>query len=145
MPSTNEIKTMVAELRREREATLATLASLTREDLRYATGHQRWSSARRVMLRFGDHLREHALQIRLIRERIGIPPTEPQHMLALAEQAWGDVLAAVVGLTDEDLDRVPAPGQWTIRQVLEHLIKTEAAYRQLIEKAQAGKVIEPGE
>ena len=136
---------MLDELRREREATLAAITDISREELRYSTGHERLSSARRVMLRFGDHLREHALQVRLVRKGTQRLPTEPQEMLALAEQAWGDVLASCVGLTDDDLDHVPAPGQWSARQVFEHMIKSEAAYHKMIEKACTDKVLAAGE
>ncbi len=144
MPA-DQVTAMLAELRKEREATLTAVSAISREELRYATGHERWSSARRVMLRFADHLREHALQIRLLRERTQTMPTEPQMMLALAEQAWGDVLAATIGLSDDDLDRSPAPGQWSVRQVLEHMIKVERDYRDTIAKARAGKVVAQGE
>jgi hypothetical protein len=143
--STKNVQAMLDELRSEREATLAAVTAIPREELRYSTGHSRWSSARRVMLRFGDHLREHALQVRNVRRLNDDQLTEPQMMLALAEQAWGDVLASVIGLTDEELDHVPGPGQWSVRQVFEHMIKSERAYRQMIEKAVAGKVVEPGE
>lgn len=140
-----KVTALLAELRRQREATLAAYTDINREELRYATGHERWSSARRVMLQFSNHLREHALQIRLVRKGLQRQPSEPQDMLALGEQAWGDVLAACLGLSDDDLDRAPAPGQWSVRQVLEHLIKTEQAYRQMIAKAAADKTIAPGE
>jgi hypothetical protein len=36
-----------------------------------------------------------------------------------------DVLAAVAGLTDAELDRQPAPGEWTARQVVHHLADSE--------------------
>jgi hypothetical protein len=143
--STANVQALLDELRREREATLDALTNISRDELRYSTGHQRWSSARRAMLRFGDHLREHALQVRNVRRLNNNHLTEPQMMLAMAEQAWGDLLASVVGLTDEELDRVPGPGQWNVRQVFEHMIKIEREYRQMIEKAVAGKVVEPGE
>lgn len=143
--SNQKVQAMLAELRREREATLAAVTSIPREELRYSTGHARWSSARRVMLRFGDHLREHALQVRNVRRLNNDQLSEPQMMLALAEQAWGDVLASVIGLSDEELDHVPGPGQWSVRRVFEHMIESERDYRNMIEKARAGKTIEPGE
>ncbi len=143
--STQQIDGLLAELRKQRETTLAAVVNVSREDLRYATGNARWSSARRTVLRLADHWREHILQLQLIRQRTGTAPTEPQMMLALAEQAWGDVLASVVGLSDEDLDSVPAPGQWSVRQVLQHMIKGEVDYRNLIEKALQGKVVAEGE
>lgn len=140
-----KVQALLDELRREREATLAAYTSISREELRYATGHERWSSARRVMLQFSNHLREHSLQIRLARKGLQRLPSEPQDMLALGEQAWGDVLASCIGLTDDDVDRAPAPGQWSVRQVFEHMIKSEINYRKMIEKAKADKIVAPGE
>jgi hypothetical protein len=140
-----KVKALLADLRREREATLDAFTDITRAELRYATGHERWSSARRVMLQFNNHLREHALQVRLARQGLQCLPSEPQDMLALGEQAWGDVLASCVGLTDDDLDRAPAPGQWSVRQVFEHMIKSEGGYRRMIEKAQKDKTVAAGE
>lgn len=140
-----KVQALLDELRRERAATLAAYTDITREELRYATGHERWSSARRVMLQFSNHLREHALQVRLVRKGLQCQPTEPQDMLALGEQAWGDVLASCLGLTDDDLDRAPAPSQWSVRQVLEHLIKSEKGYRNMIARTQTDKTIAPGE
>ncbi len=143
--STEKVTALLGELRREREATLDAFTDITREDLRFATGHERWSSARRVMLQLNNHLREHALQVRLVRKGLQRLPSEPQDMLALGEQAWGDVLAACVGLTDDDVDRVPAPGQWSVRQVFDHMIRSVIGYRKIIEKAQKDKTLAPGE
>jgi hypothetical protein len=143
--SSEKVKALLDELRHEREATLAAITGVTREEIRYATGHHRWSSVRRVLLQLANPPREHALQIRVARQTLHAVPSEPQMMLALGEQAWGDVLAALIGLSDEDLDRVPAPGQWSVRQCLEHMIKTEVTYRVMLEKALQDKVIAEGE
>jgi hypothetical protein len=143
--STTEVNQILAQLRHEREQTLAALSGISREELRYATGHERWSSARRVMLRLGDHLREHALQLRLIREHTETAANEPQAMLAMAEQAWGEVLASCVGLTDDDLDKSSGPGEWSLRQTFNHMISTERAYRQMVLKAQQDKQLAAGE
>jgi hypothetical protein len=143
--SDTKVKALLAQLRAEREKTLAAYINISREELRYATGNARWNSARRVMLRFADHLREHTLQIKLARQGTGALPTEPQAMLALAEEAWGEVLGATIGLSDDDLEKAPAPGQWSVRQVLEHMIKSEVVYQDLIKKAQEGKQVAEGE
>ena len=37
--------------------------------------------------------------------------------------------------TDEDLDRVPAEGDWPIRRVLEHILEAEESYGKRIEEA----------
>jgi len=56
-------------------------------------------------------------------------------MLARAQEAYGEFLGAVVGLADEDLDTAPAEGEWTIRQILQHLRETEAWYLARVEEA----------
>lgn len=42
------------------------------------------------------------------------------------------LLAVVESLTEDDLDR-PAAGDWTIRQILSHLVTSEEDHRQVIE------------
>ena len=41
----------------------------------------------------------------------------------------------LVGLTEEDLDRVPAEGEWSPRQVSDHILSTEESYSRRIENA----------
>ena len=105
------------------------------EEFAYPTEMKRWDDIRRVLLRFGDHMREHATQVAGTRDRVQREPTMPRRILAEAEIAWGRLLAATVGLTDEDLDREPPDGGWTIRQVLEHVRATEGQYLNAIRAA----------
>jgi uncharacterized damage-inducible protein DinB len=46
-------------------------------------------------------------------------------MLAEAERAWGQLLAATVGLDDESASRRPDDGGWSALQVLEHIAEVE--------------------
>lgn len=48
------------------------------------------------------------------------------------------LLAVVEPLTEDDLDR-PAAGDWTIRQILSHLVTSEEDHRQVIEVIVQGK------
>jgi len=111
------------------------LADLPYDEFRYATGSSRWNTVRRVLLRFGDHVREHTTQLLAAREAIGARQTMAQRILAQAQQAYGCLMGAVLGLSDEDLDQVPEPGEWSPRQVLEHLIDTQQGYLELIRGA----------
>jgi hypothetical protein len=123
---------------------LKELADLPREEMRYRTDNWRWNTVRRVMLRFGDHVREHTTQLVAAREAIGADQTMPQRMLAQAMLAYGYFWGAMVGLKDEDLDKVPEPGEWSPRQVLDHLLEGQQGYldwilqareeRQVVEK-----------
>ena len=97
----------------------------------------RWTEVRRVLLRFGDHMREHATQIAGTRAAIQRDVTMPQRILAEAERSWGVLLAATVGFTDDDLAVKPPDGGWSVQEVLEHITKAERNYLNVIVEARA--------
>jgi len=130
-----EVKGYLNQLEATRRTILEQLEALERSELRYATDHWRWNTLRRVLLRFGDHVREHTTQLEAAREATGASPTMPQRILARAQEAHGLLLGATVGLQDEHLDRAPEPGEWTPRQVLEHVIETQRLYLGMIQRA----------
>lgn len=125
--SRTQLDEILAEIRAQREQTLAALCDVTEDEFSIPTGVERWTEVRRLLLRFGDHMREHAHQIDGIRTEIDRPPTMGQRILAESERAWGTVLASTVGLTDDDLDANPLEG-WTLREVITHLAWAEQFY-----------------
>ena len=135
--SRKQLDGMLATLRQSRERTLAELETLSEDEFGLATGMERWTEVRRVLLRFGDHMREHATQISGTRADIDRLPTMAQRILAESEVAWGVLLAATVGLSDADLTTFPGDGGWTIAQTLEHIIQSENAYLETIRKARS--------
>jgi hypothetical protein len=126
---------MMAEIRRFREETLAALSEIEESEFEVATQMERWSEIRRVLLRFGDHMREHANQINGARAAVKLGPTMPQRILAESEIAWGLLLASIVGLSDDDLDQKPPGGSWSVREILAHIAQTERRYLQAIQDA----------
>ncbi|MBI2911865.1 MAG: DinB family protein [Chloroflexi bacterium] len=58
-------------------------------------------------------------------------------ILAQNRATRGDLLAELLGLSDEELNRQPAPEEWSVRQVLEHAIEVERRYLAAAEKALA--------
>ena len=40
----------------------------------------------------------------------------------------------MVGMSDEDLDREPAEGEWSARQVIDHILQVEEVYSRRIEE-----------
>jgi hypothetical protein len=114
---------------------LISLNDLSELDFPIPTNMERWTDIRRVLLRFGDHMREHANQIEGVRDQNNHIISMPQRMLAEGEIAWGKLLAATTGLSDADLDMKPPDGGWTVRQVLEHILKSEKGYFEAIIKA----------
>jgi hypothetical protein len=113
MPRT-EIGSLLAQIRQLREQTLAECADLTDADFTLPTGMPRWDDLRRVLLRFGDHMREHASQAQAIRVAAGHALTPPERMLAEAELAWGMLLGVSVGLSDEDAATPSPDGGWSV-------------------------------
>lgn len=130
-----EVKAYLGQMQAIQQEILDQLAELDRPALKYATGNERWNTVRRVMLRFGDHVREHTTQLVAARDDIGAQQTMPQRMLARAQEAYGLWLGAMLGLQDEHLDQVPEPGEWTPRQILDHLVTTQKLYLEMIRHA----------
>jgi hypothetical protein len=134
--ATTDVERYLQELQAVQREIIEELTDLDRAELRYATDHWRWNTLRRVLLRFGDHLREHTTQLIAAREAVGAEQTMPQRMLAQAQESYGRLLGAMVGLEDDDLDKTPEAGEWTPRQVLEHMIETQHGYLGMIRRAQ---------
>jgi hypothetical protein len=61
---------------------------------------------------------------------IDLPPsTEAESILTMAQGAWGDLRGLIVGLPDETLDLTVGPGDWSVRQILSHVLLIERRYR----------------
>lgn len=134
--SRQQLDTLLTEFRAHRTQTLAALDEVTEDEFPIPTGMERWTEVRRLLLRFGDHMREHASHIDGIRTAIDRPPTMAQRILAESERAWGIVLAATVGLTDDDLDLQPPEG-WSLRETIAHIAWAEKFYFDAITAALA--------
>lgn len=139
MSERTELSALLAEIRAAREETLTALTGVTEADFDLPTGNARWDSMRRVLLRFGEHMREHSSQLEGIRVGIGKAPTPPERMIAEAELTWGKLLATTSNLSDEDLDTIPADGGWSVREALAHIATVEKAYLALARAALANK------
>ncbi len=67
----------------------------------------------------------------------------PEAELQRFERARAGTLALVEGLGQEDLDRRPARGGWSVGEILDHLLKAEAANREdiarMIDLARSGR------
>jgi hypothetical protein len=56
------------------------------------------------------------------------PHPESRRILALAQRAFGDLRGLLIGLPGDLLDRVPREGEWSIREILRHVIVIEGRY-----------------
>jgi hypothetical protein len=129
----DELNRLLAEIQAQREQALAELHDVTEEEFGLSTTTQpwRWDTLLRVLVQMGNHMREHAMHVRGAREALDRLPTQPQRILAEAETSFGYLRAALVGLTEADLDREFVEG-WTIRRILAHVQDSERRYLEAI-------------
>lgn len=139
-----QVDALLAQIRQAREETLKTLHDVTEAEFALPTDLKRWDELRRVLLRFGEHMREHSNQLEDSRQKVGTGPTMPQRMLAEAERAWGQLLAATVGLDDETATRQPADGGWSAMCVLEHILEVEQSYLAAAQRARPEEQTDEG-
>jgi len=80
-------------------------------------------------------LRQLAADLTTRRIAQGQPPTLVQAILAQHQAAYRDFLALFIGLTEADLDRLPAPDEWPLRTILAHVNVAEQHFFQVIQHA----------
>ncbi|HEY7623966.1 MAG TPA: DinB family protein [Candidatus Limnocylindria bacterium] len=88
-------------------------------------------------LRFALLLAQHELRdlaVRLAAMR-PTPPTQAQRILGQYHHAYRDLTGALAGIRDEDLDRVPKEGEWTLRQAIAHMHGAEHGFLGVIRYA----------
>lgn len=69
-------------------------------------------------------------------------PTTAQHILSQYHAAYTDLQAAVLGLSDEDAEKIPSEGEWQVNKVYAHILGTDfgftATVRYALEQHRAG-------
>ena len=90
-------------------------------------------------LRFALLLAQHELRdlaVRLAAMRPN-PASQAQRILGQYHHAYRDLSGALAGLRDEDLDRVLREGEWSVREVLEHMLGAEYGFLGVVQYALA--------
>jgi hypothetical protein len=92
-------------------------------------------------------LRDLAVTLEAVRHAAGNPRTPAQHKLAQYHAAFRDLQAILSGVSDDDLDRPPAEGEWPLRDVLGHIIGADRRFFALVyyavEQQRAGEEPSP--
>jgi hypothetical protein len=77
------------------------------------------------------------------------PHPESRRILALAQRAFGDLRGLLIGLPGDLLDRAPREGEWSIGEVLRHVLAVERRYalqtRYAVERADSDPMRIPGD
>ncbi|MBI2865125.1 MAG: DinB family protein [Chloroflexi bacterium] len=130
-----QVRQLLAELAASHEDIMEKLAALQDADLEKRTA---WGG-REMTIRFiigqvGNHDREHGIQVAKSLQWLGRQFTEAEMAVAKLMQARGELLGMLAAIDDEDLDRGPKEGEWTIRQTLQHILDVQKRYCSMIEK-----------
>ena len=75
-----------------------------------------------------NHELSHTVQVEKTRQALGAMPSEVHMILGHALTARAALAAAMVGMSDEELERKPAPDQWSVREIVEHVLKYDPMF-----------------
>jgi uncharacterized damage-inducible protein DinB len=130
------VKEMLETMRERRARTLEQVVSVAEEQmLAPAKYGDRDVNVRFMFYRLITHQIEHTIHLTKTLNALGITQGEAGLILKSLQVASGELEGLMVGLTDEDLDRSPGEGDWTLREVLEHILSAEKSYSSQIDEA----------
>lgn len=97
-----------------------------------------WGAYDEEGLRFALLLTHHELRdlaVRLVaaRERGGRPFGEAERIRAQYHEAYRDLTGLLQRVGDDELDRAPAPGQWSIREAVQHMLGALYGFSAVVE------------
>lgn len=127
----SEVRSLIRALQDAMNETLDALANLTDEQLDAACSHpcghgpDDTSSIWHLLANDIDHEKMHAGQILSIRHDLRVMQTQPARLLGEWVKERAALIGALIGLPDEALDQRAKPGEWTIREVVEHTLYWE--------------------
>ena len=126
---------ILVQMREQRKSVQERLQDVTEgQMLAPATYGERDVNVRFMFYRFIAHEVEHTVQLAKTLQMLGAAQGEAQLILKSLQAARGELEGMMVGMSDEDLDREPAEGEWSARQVIEHILQVEEAYTRRIEQ-----------
>ncbi len=132
----------LANMRAKHEELVKSLMSVPESQMgEVAAWGQRQMPLRSMFYQLINHEIEHTVHaVKTLRD-LGIAQSEAQAILGRLEEARGRLEGVLLGISDEDFDRAPE-GEWSMRQVLEHIMETEDSYggrlAQIIKDTAAG-------
>jgi uncharacterized damage-inducible protein DinB len=123
------VEDMLQRMREQRASIQVELSKVTEEQMLVPVQmRDQQVSVRFMFYRLIGHEVEHTVQMVKTLKGIGKFQTEAQLILSRLQSARGELEGLLLGLEDGDLDQTPAEGEWSPRQVLEHIIEVEASY-----------------
>lgn len=119
---------LIQQLRVQRRATIVAMRVVRDDQLTMPIGPGRSDDVRATVLSLAQDDDRRCADLGEVLSVIGWRRTDAQRILASLAQTRGQLRATLVALTDELLDRPPAPNEWTVRQALQHLMNNERRF-----------------
>ena len=129
--NTTEVKALIRRLQASFNETLDILYDLPQEALARPCAHgcARGGTARDLLVHNIFHEKQHTGQVWSIRDQLnllqGWDNRDLPTLLADYYTARAQLIAALFGLTDDQLDAKPKDGGWTARKTIEHVLSAD--------------------
>jgi uncharacterized damage-inducible protein DinB len=128
MTKTADVKALIKRLQESFNETLAALYDLPQEQLQQPSRHgcARGGTARDLLVHNIFHEKQHTGQVWSVRDQLQLlPGWGNQDLPALLGEYYtsrAQLVAALFGLRDDQLDAKPGDGGWTVRETVEHVL-----------------------
>ena len=121
-----ELDKLIKELEEVRKESVKILSSMSDEQLDLK--NERGRSIRAFVQGLADHDLDHVQHLIRARRAVGSRRREINRALGELMSARGELMGLIAGLEDENLDKEWEEGEWSIRNILEHMVQTERTY-----------------
>jgi hypothetical protein len=101
----------------------------------WAWGEYDEDGVRFAFFRTYEELRELATVLAAVRSANGPATTMAQRALAQYHASYRDLEASLLGVTPEESVRAPAEGEWSLREVVSHIVRADAYFFALVRYA----------
>ena len=129
---------MLEKMRASRAELQDQLAQITEEQMTLDVPRRPTPTrVRSIFYSLVSHQAEHTVHLIKTLNALGVAQGEAQLILRDLQASRGRLEGLLIGLSDGDLDREPAEGEWSPRKVLEHIIQAEELFLSRVREALA--------
>ncbi len=126
-------RALAERLREERLKSLELMGQFSAPDLELVS-QIRGRTLRDMLWMLHEHYRVHRTQIHNNRISAGNRTNEINALMACAQESFESALSDLVGLSEQAADHIPAEGEWSIKEILQHLLDFELRYQHEFER-----------
>mgnify|MGYP001334336125 CR=1 FL=1 len=124
-----------ADMRLKHDAMNKQLRSVTEDQMEIiAKWDQQEMPVRNVFYRLVTHELDHTVHMVKTLKQLDISVNEAEMIITTLQEARGKLEGLLVSISDENFDKAP-DGEWSPRQVLQHIVDVEESYTRRIDQA----------